>query len=58
MNQPSMHPLEDRTSEVEYFFRQGRNGAAAYRRAVMATTGSLPSWAERKKPQPITRSRS
>lgn len=61
MSQSHTHPLEDRISEVEYFTRQGRHGAAAYRRAVKATTGSLPTWAQPKKPGPrikATRSRS
>jgi len=54
------HPLEDRPSEAEYFARQNKSGAAAYRRAVTATTGTLPTWAKRKpagrprrKPEPV-----
>ncbi len=49
MNHVAVHPLEDRASEAAYFARQNPNGAAAYRRAVKATTGSLPTWAQPQK---------
>ena len=44
------HPLEHHAEEASYFAKQGEHGAAAYRRAVTAITGSLPTWAERHKP--------
>lgn len=47
------HPLELNQQQREYFERlktNTRGGAAAYRRAVAALTGSLPSWAVPKKP--------
>jgi hypothetical protein len=50
MNNVRKHPLERNTLEYGYFFRQHANGRAAYRRAVVAITGSLPTWAEQKKP--------
>ncbi|MDR5772146.1 MULTISPECIES: hypothetical protein [unclassified Caballeronia] len=43
----AVHPLEHNTAEAEYLARQSSNGAAAYRRAVEATTGHLPTWAKR-----------
>ncbi|WP_143322737.1 hypothetical protein [Candidimonas nitroreducens] len=48
------HPIEDNTREQDYFslLKLDTNGtpAAAYRRAVQACTGFLPTWAERAKP--------
>ncbi|WP_038754424.1 hypothetical protein [Burkholderia sp. ABCPW 111] len=45
----TVHPLEHNIAEAEYLARQSSNGAAAYRRAVEATTGSLPTWATRQR---------
>ncbi|MCL9849237.1 hypothetical protein RSP673_010480 [Ralstonia solanacearum P673] len=44
------HPLEHNTGERDYFEHSAlhSNTAAAYRRAVEALTGSLPTWAQRK----------
>jgi len=47
------HPLENAAEErhyVEHATAYGlRHRAAAYRRAVLACTGYLPSWLERKR---------
>lgn len=44
------HPIEQNTVERDYFRAMQRNtngmGVAAYRRAMVACTGTLPSWAE------------
>lgn len=62
MQQSINHPLELRSEEAAYFTKQCPNGAAAYRRAVEACTGSLPTWAARRpgvqhkprrKPEPV-----
>lgn len=54
-----MNPIENNTDERHYFglLKSVRNGegAAAYRRAVQACTGSLPTWAQRKRPGPARR---
>jgi len=39
------HILEGNAAESSYFGRQNKNGKAAYRRAVLTLTGSLPLWA-------------
>lgn len=39
------HVLESDAAEREYFERQSKNGSAAWRRAVRALTGGLPTWA-------------
>lgn len=51
------HVLDDDEKERAYFKRQNKNGAAAYRRAVMRLTGGLPYWAvgERTKQPNYTR---
>lgn len=50
------HPLEHNEHERDYFKRINHPstglGVAAYRRAVIATTGALPSWAKPRKPGP------
>lgn len=47
------HPLENNSEQKSYFARIARPGtglgAAAYRQAVIATTGTLPSWCQRRK---------
>ncbi len=46
------HPLEHNTAERAYFNQTTgdyRSCRAAYRRAVEALTGSLPTWAQRAK---------
>lgn len=45
----TVHPLEHNTTEAQYLARQSSNGAAAYRRAIEATTGHLPTWATRQR---------
>ncbi|MCA3184301.1 MULTISPECIES: hypothetical protein [unclassified Cupriavidus] len=54
MNQSNQHPLEDSATERLYVEQANgygqRHRAAAYRRAVLASTGYLPSWLEKKKP--------
>lgn len=54
MSRTSNHPLEHNAVERTYFTEQlprtSTMAAAAYRRAVEALTGSLPSWAQRAKP--------
>jgi hypothetical protein len=51
-----LHPLERNEQEQAYFQQINKRsmglGAAAYRRAVIACTGSLPSWCQRRKPGP------
>jgi hypothetical protein len=47
MNRSAVHPLEHNAAEAAYLARQSSNGAAAYRRAVEACTGHLPTWAKR-----------
>ncbi|MDO3506047.1 hypothetical protein [Ralstonia pseudosolanacearum] len=46
------HPLEHNQAERDYFTNSvvhcGTSAAAAYRRAVEALTGGLPTWAQRK----------
>ncbi|KWR90377.1 hypothetical protein [Cupriavidus sp. IDO] len=52
MNQ-TRHPLEYNEAEREYAARAAATstqGIAGYRRAVLACTGSLPSWLARKRP--------
>lgn len=48
------HPLEHNHEQRLYFQRIkpaiAGTGAAAYRKAVIACTGSLPSWAQPQKP--------
>lgn len=47
------HPLEHDQQQREYFARLLANtngGAAAYRRAIRALTGDLPTWAQPRKP--------
>ena len=39
------HLLDGDADESSYFARQNKNGKAAYRRALLAATGSLPIWA-------------
>jgi hypothetical protein len=49
------HPLEHNAAERAYFSQTAgdyRTCRAAYRRAVEALTGSLPTWAERAKRGP------
>lgn len=58
------HPIENNTAERAYIesCRRPKTGTpneatnakaiTGYRRAVLATTGSLPSWLQRKKPGP------
>ncbi|TAM34135.1 MAG: hypothetical protein EPN61_17550 [Burkholderiaceae bacterium] len=43
------HPLETNETERDYFLRASISSSerGAYRRALEATTGSLPSWAQR-----------
>jgi hypothetical protein len=54
MKTKAVHPLESNAAEQQYFEKtlQGtaRTAPAAYRRAVEACTGSLPTWAKRSKP--------
>lgn len=42
-----IHPLEFNEAERGWFLNACRNYVTAYRRAVQALTGSLPTWAER-----------
>ena len=53
---PQVHPLEHNAAERTYFTeslsRTSTMAPAAYRRAVEALTGSLPTWAQR---QPVGR---
>lgn len=47
------HPLEFNAEERAYAAQAkatSTQGIAAYRRAVLATTGSLPTWLQRKRP--------
>ena len=59
MKQQPSHPLDGNEAERAYFARVAKPGtglgAAAYRRAVLACTGSLPTWAEKQKPGPKPR---
>jgi hypothetical protein len=41
------HPLEDNAAERQWFEAACISYCAAYRRAVQAITGSLPTWAAR-----------
>ncbi|MCF1444586.1 hypothetical protein ACI2VK_24135 [Ralstonia nicotianae] len=54
MSRISNHPLEHNAAERTYFTdqlpRTSTMAAAAYRRAVEALTGGLPTWAQRAKP--------
>lgn len=49
-----IHPLENNLEQRQYFERikvaTVGTGAAAYRKAVIACTGSLPTWCQRQKP--------
>lgn len=50
MSDTNKHPLEADTQERAFFEgTASSNAKAAYRRAVLRTTGALPSWAERKR---------
>ncbi|WP_427313045.1 hypothetical protein [Cupriavidus sp. H39] len=50
MSTTTTHPLEADTQERAFFeSTASSNAKAAYRRAVLRTTGWLPSWAERKR---------
>lgn len=42
-----IHPLEFNAAEREWFLKQATTRSSAYRRAVEALTGSLPTWAGR-----------
>ncbi|MBB3213946.1 hypothetical protein FHW67_003252 [Herbaspirillum sp. Sphag1AN] len=48
------HPLEHNEVERHYFLytlqKTSRSGPSAYRRAIEAATGGLPTWAMRGKP--------
>jgi len=49
------HPLESSTDARGYYERtvsRNANAIAAWRRAVLATTGHLPTWAERQRRKP------
>lgn len=52
----TIHPLEQNEEQRQYFEHIRKavagNGAAAYRKAVVACTGWLPSWAEKSRPGP------
>jgi hypothetical protein len=59
MKQIPTHPLEHRSDEHAFFVANTSPSAvAAYRRAVEACTGHLPTWAERARPgrkaKPVT----
>jgi hypothetical protein len=43
-----IHPLEFDAAEREWFLKQATTRSSAWRRAVEALTGSLPSWAARR----------
>ncbi len=51
-----IHPLEHNDEQRLYFERIRKaaagTGAAAYRKAVLACVGWLPSWAEKARPGP------
>jgi DNA invertase Pin-like site-specific DNA recombinase len=54
--EPATHPLEFNAAEREWFLKACNNYVTAYRRAVEALTGSLPTWAGRQsagRPQSI-----
>jgi hypothetical protein len=42
-----IHPLEFNAAEREWFQKQATTRSSAWRRAVEALTGSLPTWAGR-----------
>ncbi|MBV8271092.1 MAG: hypothetical protein JO067_02345 [Cupriavidus sp.] len=52
MSNTNTHPLENDSSEREYFERisQHSNAVGQYRRLTEKLTGYLPTWAARKKP--------
>jgi hypothetical protein len=54
MKAKAVHPLEANEAEQQYFQKVSRSKTratpAAYRRAVEACTGSLPTWAMRGRP--------
>jgi len=50
MSTTNTHPLEVDTRERAFFEGTvSSNARATYRRAVLRLTGSLPTWAERKR---------
>ncbi|KAI3590240.1 hypothetical protein D9X30_4848 [Cupriavidus sp. U2] len=53
MSRTLVHPLENNATERAYFTdtlpRTSTSAVAAYRRAVEALTGSLPTWAQRQR---------